>query len=1460
MFDAKNRETPQAAIPTVATVRAPEASLSCLPSDALVSSQQLGPRKFHRHTYSNTCSHQISPPIQRLSLPPLKLMSRDESESESSPVRHRQVSPRGAFSPLASSRSPRESCSLSDITLNQQVSDGGGALTTWRCRLWRNRLYRVLWGRDHIGVCVEILLHLLALLNFTAFSINIDDKFEDGECVLEFSENIRNCVYKYCFQVSLPIFSAIFLLRLACVAEHPHWRDETLSWWHYLSGSWLAWVEAIGLILGYIDYLVVSVEFPNFLWIRVMLLCDVFIRSNVGAFGISGLAPVIHGAKHLLLLFWIGAAVPWIAISIFYWLTERQNDEFVWRNGPGWKYNRMESIPSAMFFSSLNMVALEHPLADLHTDVAGRICVFFGFLMGVFLFSIPTGIFGSSFRGCVTKKHPSVQGLRESLELRELANEPSDDEKTNHSIDSDFLDHAATASNSNQSTSSPTRSVAEKECGMLELQPMSAEPLLGAILDKERENGAETKGVMKEKMVKTRADNRRSSCTSVHEGRKMIRKFAKIVKTRKLKYCCSIVAIVSIVSFIVATETPLGEDMPLWAFVVEVSAGSFFLMELLLRLYAAPAHRLQRSRLGYLLTGHGFIDLISAIPTIFIIGYYVTGFSSSFACQVAQAFAVTRILKVDRYIRSYGTMRDIVVENIGVISVTGFGLLVLWVMLSIIMHYLERRSYDLDQRGHYYSITMSMWGMLLALTGEVPWCEYTPEGRAVLVVVLLIASSAMSINLSILGNGFHERLRDKTRRPNLRRIREDSTFSMSTDFERSNTGNLPTAWEKNRTLSYLLPIDTNKLSNRTHGCFCRFCCCLFCGLDRKLMRKRVYDFFYKQETPFPTMFKYLVISCVALSITTESVLTTPDFKSHAAHLACCVVDAGCAVVFVLMYVINIIASPGYMISPLGLIDLASLIKYAALQTCQMNFYYANSTYWTTCPCIVVMPPGFLRLFLLDSYIPSVSVIARVIVRNRVALVYAYFALLPLWLVMATVLFLFEERDEELDDELLYPMRVQYASVGRALKLTLVHLTGDYPITTYTFYARVLHFFIMTACNAVTQLPAAIFACSFSEELKSKREAERLPHKRARAARVIQRAWRKQGLVSSRFADVVLAKMLQKNKDTKHLVENEEHRGIGLRVKRLLYADTSIGNIYRSFEQCMLIIQVLTGMALSTPEVEDYLTVNTHAGVVFGVFAFVIMLQLLSQYVLRVIASGVMAKYRCSRWRCVFSFPRLLDLLCICCLVNFPCMLVLSKSPTTYLELTVVGLTLRVIFVYEWPMFQGLSKLLRTVWHDVRETIAGSLLLALIVWLLGSVGFYYSERYGCHISKANDDIAIKTFASIPSSMYFSFIFLLGEWVYIDFSLMGSIFCCLYCLCGMTIFAVPLGSIFESVGNFVELGNRRLLASKEFSRNGVPTLRKLMTTDWSEENGDKGTAVHGEKKVRFHWTVEIESRKL
>ena len=62
-----------------------------------------------------------------------------------------------------------------------------------------------------------------------------------------------------------------------------------------------------------------------------------------------------------------------------------------------------------------------------------------------------------------------------------------------------------------------------------------------------------------------------------------------------------------------------------------------------------------------------------------------------------------------------------------------------------------------------------------------------------------------------------------------------------------------------------------------------------------------------------------------------------------------------------------------------------------------------------------------------------------------------------------------------------------------------------------------------------------------------------------------------------------------------------------------------------------------------------------------------------------------------------------------------------------------------------------------------------------------------------------------FANMPDALFYTAVFLGGEWGVVDFTFMGRLVCVFVCVAGISLYAIPVGSFIDSFGAVLGLSN-------------------------------------------------------
>merc|ERR1719162_169378 len=98
--------------------------------------------------------------------------------------------------------------------------------------------------------------------------------------------------------------------------------------------------------------------------------------------------------------------------------------------------------------------------------------------------------------------------------------------------------------------------------------------------------------------------------------------------------------------------------------------------------------------------------------------------------------------------------------------------------------------------------------------------------------------------------------------------------------------------------------------------------------------------------------------------------------------------------------------------------------------------------------------------------------------------------------------------------------------------------------------------------------------------------------------------------------------------------------------------------------------------------------------------------------------------------------------------------------------------IRILRILQMEDYVESFTLLDDAWFEARDSMIACGFLALMVWVCGSVLFYNFEQGNERMSGAFD--------TLSSSMYYTLIFLGGEWGLVDFTPCGQVVCVFYCV--------------------------------------------------------------------------------
>ncbi|CAE7903543.1 kcna2, partial [Symbiodinium microadriaticum] len=773
---------------------------------------------------------------------------------------------------------------------------------------------------------------------------------------------------------------------------------------------------------------------------------------------------------------------------------------------------------------------------------------------------------------------------------------------------------------------------------------------------------------------------------------------------------------------------------------------------------------------SYITSGYGLVDLLAWLPGLLHLCTYES--MGEHHHEILCAACVLRIFKLERYLHSFRDMLDIVKENGGILTATLVLSMFLWMFFSTMLFLTEKHNPDDEMNDEVYgSVMRSLWSEIINLHGEWPWADYTPMGKAVGTVIGLFSIMLFCIPIGIFGEGFMERVRAD---------RELSTED--DDFDRR-------PWQE-------------------------------CCRPEPGMRQKVYDMLYEDLHPniyrTPTMlFRTLRACSVVMVVATTfitAVATVEDWGGWKGRDTTTdvgkifwVVDVLATVWFILEYILRIVATGWrHPVSLVGLCDLISIAAFAYTLDPKTRPEAFRPGYQDTHYLIdSVVLLRLLRVFSLESYFYAMHTLRCVLWLNKWPLARAGGALVSIWFVHATLLYICENPralggavppagedgkaagEGEEDDGLSMVQR--YRSVLSALQYSIVHLFGDYPETDYTVEAKIIHFVGIMGGIAIISTFCGVFSAGFVDFLETNRTEE----------------------ANQKSADFLRA-TVQIKLGLKRVVANRRSRGnsgtpapaqrtsvLGSTqsfARAIKFHRTPTGAGIALFFNTVLVVSLINTMAASIPEIDNNKTASTICLVVEAACTVVFIVD----YVVRLLA----------RPKSVFNFFGIIDLIgCLPGIFVFYNWLSRGHPHSDKESIAECFSMLRAVRILNFHVFQTEVQILGRVLQDASRKLAVPAYLALNVWITTSALFMWlenewqNEATECEAKHAKEQCGgpgtFEDMPDVPSAMYWCSIFLTGEWANVDFTYAGSRLCIFYVVFGIAIFSIPVGILVEAV---------------------------------------------------------------
>jgi len=228
--------------------------------------------------------------------------------------------------------------------------------------------------------------------------------------------------------------------------------------------------------------------------------------------------------------------------------------------------------------------------------------------------------------------------------------------------------------------------------------------------------------------------------------------------TRRVNFFFIFLIVLSVFGVMLLTLPHLSVEQRLLINHIESFFAVCFLMEYLLRLYAAP------SRWSYMFSAYGIIDLLAIVPAL-------SGYNQAIALRILRMVAIIRLLKLMRYAHDFKILLFSLRQSVNVLAGVTISIVLIATFMGNVIYAIEPQNFSTSFEGLWWSlVTMSTVG----------YGDYVPHslaGRMVAGLCMMLGIALFAIVTGIITAKIQCAMLDKDDAPCIH-----CTNSISTGF------------------------------------------------------------------------------------------------------------------------------------------------------------------------------------------------------------------------------------------------------------------------------------------------------------------------------------------------------------------------------------------------------------------------------------------------------------------------------------------------------------------------------------------------------------------------------------------------------------------------------------------------------------------------------------------------------
>jgi voltage-gated potassium channel len=224
-----------------------------------------------------------------------------------------------------------------------------------------------------------------------------------------------------------------------------------------------------------------------------------------------------------------------------------------------------------------------------------------------------------------------------------------------------------------------------------------------------------------------------------------------------------ILIVLNVIAIIIESVPEYEAEIGEYLYAFEVFSVFVFTVEYILRIYISdmthPSDSRIKSALKFMGSAYGIIDLLAVLPFFLP---FVVRIDLRFL-RILRLLRFMRVLKITRYNKSLNLIVSVVKEKRTELMMTGFLSLLVLILASFLMYYIEGEA----QPDNFPNILTSFWWAIATLTtvGYGDIVPITGVGRFIGGIIAVLGIGIVALPTGLLSAGFKDRIEKKRKFP-----------------------------------------------------------------------------------------------------------------------------------------------------------------------------------------------------------------------------------------------------------------------------------------------------------------------------------------------------------------------------------------------------------------------------------------------------------------------------------------------------------------------------------------------------------------------------------------------------------------------------------------------------------------------------------------------------------------------